>query len=287
MSLSIRAPAKLNTFLHIVGRRADGYHLLETAFDLVDWYDDLWLATRADGRVLRGEGAPGVAAEDDLVVRAARRLQTECAVNAGCEISVRKSIPMGAGLGGGSADAAAVLLGLDRLWGLGLPRARLAAIGLELGADVPVFIGQGPAFAEGVGERLTPVPFHERSYFVIYPGVGLATPAMFAAPELERRCPPLGVAGFLAKAPVDNVFLPVALARSQAVRSAADWLVRRFGEARLSGSGSAVYAAVADRAAAAVHLAEVPAAWQARVVSSVRDWFDNPRGERLGASPSR
>jgi 4-diphosphocytidyl-2-C-methyl-D-erythritol kinase len=279
MRLSIRAPAKLNTFLHIVGRRADGYHLLETAFDLVDWYDEVELAARADGQIVRIAGAPGVAVEDDLVVRAARRLQTESGVAAGCEIRVRKSIPIGAGLGGGSADAAAVLLGLDQLWGLGVPRARLAEIGLGLGADVPVFIGQGPAFAEGVGERLTPLPFRQCSYFVVHPGVGLATPAMFAAPELVRDCPTIGVAGHLARAPVDNVFLPVALARSVGVRSAVEWLQCRFGEARLTGSGSAVYAPVLDLAEASARLAEVPAGWQARVVSSVRNWFDNPHDE--------
>jgi 4-diphosphocytidyl-2-C-methyl-D-erythritol kinase len=279
MRLSIRAPAKLNTFLHIVGRRADGYHLLETAFDLVDWYDEIELATRGDGEIVRLVGAPGLASEADLVVKAARRLQAECDVATGCEISVRKSIPMGAGLGGGSADAAAVLLGLDRLWGLGLPRARLAEIGLTLGADVPVFIGQGPAFAEGVGERLTPLPFRPRSYVVIHPGVGLATPAMFAAPELVRDCPPLGVAGYLAQAPVDNVFLPVAQERSEAVRSAVQWLQGRFGDARLSGSGSAVYVPVEDRGEAAARLVEVPTGWQARVVSSVHNWFDNPSRE--------
>ncbi len=279
MRLSIRAPAKLNTFLHIIGRRADGYHLLETAFDLVDWYDEIELTARADGEIVRVAGAHGVAAVDDLVVRAARRLRVECAVAAGCEISVRKSIPMGAGLGGGSADAAAVLLGLDRLWGLGLSRARLAEIGLGLGADVPVFIGQGPAFAEGVGERLTPLVFRQCSYFVIHPGVGLATPAMFAAPELVRDCPRLGVAGYLARPPVDNVFLKVAMARSEAVRSAVEWLQGRFGEARLTGSGSAVFAPVDSVTEASARLAEVPAGWQARVVSSVRDWFDNPRAE--------
>jgi 4-diphosphocytidyl-2-C-methyl-D-erythritol kinase len=279
MRLSIRAPAKLNTFLHIVGRRADGYHLLETAFELIDWCDEIELRWRDDGQVLRAEGAPGVAPEEDLVVRAARRLQAECTVAAGCELVVRKSIPMGAGLGGGSADAAAVLLGLDRLWGLGLSRGQLARIGLALGADVPVFIGQGPAFAEGVGERLSPLPFRERHYVVVHPGVGLATPAMFAAPELVRDCAPIGVAGYLASPPADNVFLPVALARSPEVGAAARWLRERFGEARLTGSGSALFAVVDDPAVAAARLAELPAGWRARVVCSVRDWFDNPLGE--------
>jgi 4-diphosphocytidyl-2-C-methyl-D-erythritol kinase len=278
MRLSIRAPAKLNTFLHIVGRRADGYHLLETAFELVDWCDEIELSWRDDGEVQLVAGAPGVAPEEDLVLRAARHLKAECQVRAGCEIVVRKSIPIGAGLGGGSADAAAVLLGLNRLWGLGLSPEELARIGLALGADVPVFIAQGPAFAEGVGERLSPLPFRERHYVVVHPGVGLATSAMFADPRLVRDCAPIGLAGYLACPPVDNVFLPVALARSPEVGEAARWLRERFGEARLSGSGSALFAAVDEPLAAAARLVELPPGWQARVVRSVRDWFDNPLG---------
>ncbi|HWS27976.1 MAG TPA: 4-(cytidine 5'-diphospho)-2-C-methyl-D-erythritol kinase [Xanthomonadales bacterium] len=273
--LLLRPPAKLNRFLHIVGRRADGYHLLQTAFELIDWTDELAIENRDDGVIERRGGAIGVAAESDLVVRAARLLQPLAATGAGCTLTLTKHIPTGAGLGGGSADAAAVLLGLNRLWRLDLSVERLLQLGLQLGADVPVFIGQHPAFAQGVGEVLSPVPFAARSYAVIYPAVALATGPMFADPRLRRDCPPISVADYLAGAPTGNVFEPVALSRSVEIAAAADWLRARLGEAHLTGSGSAVFAQAAELQAAQAALAGAPAHWTCRAARSITNWFDN------------
>lgn len=272
----LHPPAKLNRFLHIVGRRADGYHLLQTAFELVDWCDELEVLARDDGVIERVGGAPGVAAEDDLVVRAARLLQPLAPSGAGCTLRLRKHIPSGAGLGGGSADAAATLLALDHLWGLRLPAARLIELGAHLGADVPVFIGQQPAFGEGIGERLTPLPFVERHYAIVWPGVALATAPMFAHPQLRRDCAPLSVQGWLASEAGDNVFEPVAAAIEPAVAQALAFLRARFGHARLTGSGSAVYAEAPDRACAQAGLRDAPVNWSCRAASSLANWFDKP-----------
>lgn len=271
----LHPPAKLNRFLHIVGRRDDGYHLLQTAFELIDWCDELHIEVRADGVIERRGGLAEVAAECDLCVRAARLLQPHAAAGAGCTLTLAKSIPSGAGLGGGSSDAAAVLLGLNRLWRLGLDRATLAGIGLRLGADVPVFVGQQPAFAEGVGELLRPLPQVERHYAVIYPGVALPTGPMFADPALKRNCAPIRIDDYLAGIATVNVFEAVAAARAPEVRAALDWLDRRLGNARLTGSGSAVYAQAAGAAEARAALAGVPSAWTCRAVRSLANWFDN------------
>lgn len=273
--LLLRPPAKLNRFLHIVGRRADGYHLLQTAFELIDWTDELVVETRADGLIERRRGAIGVAAESDLVVRAARLLQPLAAPGAGCTLTLTKHIPTGAGLGGGSADAAAVLLGLNRLWRLDLGAERLRELGLQLGADVPVFIAQQPAFAEGVGEVLSPLPFVARSYAVIYPAVALATGPMFADPRLRRDCPPIRQDDYLAGVPTTNVFEPVARAQSTEIADAADWLRQRLGHARLTGSGSAVFAQAPDFGSAQRALEGAPARWTCRAARSITNWFDN------------
>ncbi|GMU42292.1 MAG: hypothetical protein AMXMBFR25_02780 [Lysobacterales bacterium] len=275
----LHPPAKLNRFLHIVGRRADGYHLLQTAFELVDWCDELRIETRADGVIERIGGPPGVAAEDDLAVRAARMLQPLAAAGAGCTIELIKHIPGGAGLGGGSADAAAVLLALDRLWDLRLAAQRLAGIGLRLGADVPVFLGQQPAFAEGVGEILSPLPFVQRHYAIVWPGVALATGPMFAHPQLRRDRAPISPADYLAGHAVDNAFEPVAAALAPAVAEALAWLRARFGHARLTGSGSAVYAQAADYASAQAGLQGAPVNWSCRAASSLANWFDKVANE--------
>lgn len=274
----LHPPAKLNRFLHIVGRRDDGYHLLQTAFELVDWCDELEVVARDDGVVERVGGAPGVAAEDDLVVRAARLLQALAPAGAGCTLRLRKHIPSGAGLGGGSADAAAVLLALDRLWGLRLPMARLIELGVRLGADVPVFIGQQPAFAEGIGERLAPLPFVARHYAIVWPGVALATAPMFAHPLLRRDCAPVSFEACLAGSIDDNVFEPVAAAIAPEVAQALEFLRARFGHAHLSGSGSAVYAQAPDRAAAQAGLVGAPVNWSCRAASSLANWFDKAVG---------
>lgn len=218
--LYLPAPAKLNLFLRILGRRDDGYHLLQTVFQLIDLCDRVQLAPRVDGRIERLVGPAAVAPEFDLCVRAARLLQPFAAPGAGVSISLHKSIPMGGGLGGGSSDAAAVLLGLNLLWGLGLEVDRLAQLGLSLGADVPVFVRGDSAWAEGVGEQLLPIELGESSYLVLDTGVSVPTPELFQAPELTRDAPPATIAGFVSGQILGNAFEPVLAARSPTVGEA-------------------------------------------------------------------
>lgn len=240
------APAKLNLFLHIVGRRADGYHLLQTVFQLLDRGDTLRLRLRTDGEILRVDPLPGVAAETDLAVRAARLLQEAGGVRQGVDIAIDKRIPMGGGLGGGSSDAATTLVALNALWGCGLGEDDLAVLGQRLGADVPVFVRGRSAWAEGIGEHLTPLDLPQRWYAVVDPGVHVPTAALFAAPELTRAALQLTIPRFLAGEATGNAFEPVARARFPAVASALDWL-GGYGAARLSGSGGCVFAAVDTR----------------------------------------
>lgn len=240
------APAKLNLFLHIVGRRDDGYHLLQTAFQLLDWGDTVRLRPRQDGRILRVDPLPGVDPEADLAVRAARLLQAAGGGGLGADIAVDKRIPLGGGLGGGSSDAATTLVALNALWRTGLAEDELAELGLRLGADVPVFVRGRSAWAEGVGERLTPLALAERWYVIVDPGASVPTAALFAAPELTRAAPQLTIPLFLAGARTSNVFEPVVRERFPAVAAALDWL-GGYGPARLSGSGGCVFAAVDAR----------------------------------------
>jgi 4-diphosphocytidyl-2-C-methyl-D-erythritol kinase len=248
------APAKLNLFLHIVGRRADGYHLLQTAFQLLDWGDTLRLRLREDGEIRRLDPMAGIAPDADLAVRAARLLQAAAGVRLGADIAIDKRIPLGGGLGGGSSDAATALVALNALWRTGLGEDELAALGLRLGADVPVFVRGHSAWAEGVGERLTPVALPERWYAVVDPGASVPTAALFAAPELTRAAPQLTIPHFLAGVRTSNVFEPVVRERFPAVARALDWL-GGYGEARLSGSGGCVFAAV-DARETALKIAE-------------------------------
>lgn len=251
------APAKLNLMLHIVGRREDGYHLLQTVFQLLDVGDRLRFRLREDGRIVRRSEIPGVAADEDLCVRAARLLQAHAGCRRGCEIELDKMLPMGGGLGGGSSDAATTLVALNHLWGLGLDRATLAERGLQLGADVPVFVHGHSAWGEGVGERLTPLELPSRWYVVLHPGVHISTAELFAAPELKRDCPPLAAADYV-PGMGENVFQPLVVARYPAVAEALDWL-GRFAPARLTGTGACVFAAFEDEAAARAVLAQCPA----------------------------
>jgi 4-diphosphocytidyl-2-C-methyl-D-erythritol kinase len=191
------APAKLNLFLRIVGRRADGYHLLQTAFQLLAWGDTVGLRVRDDGAIHRVEGNDAVAAADDLAVRAAKLLQSESGCALGCEIAVGKRIPMGGGFGGGSSDAATVLVALNHLWGTGLDPERLAALGLVLGADVPVFVHGQNAWAEGVGEQLTPLNLSPRWYLIVDPGVHVPTAELFQASDLTRDAAAATIRGFV------------------------------------------------------------------------------------------
>ncbi len=253
------APAKLNLFLLVTGRRADGYHELQTAFQLLDLCDRLDFTVRDDGLIRRVAGPDAIAPEADLAIRAARRLQQEAGVTAGADIAVSKRIPAGGGLGGGSSDAATALVALNCLWGLDWPLERLAAAGLALGADVPLFVLGHSAWAEGVGERLSPLELPARHYAVIFPGLAVSTAEIFQAPELTRNSAPTTIRGFL-QAGGRNDCEPVVAARYPEVARALDWLSRK-GEARLTGTGSSVFAAFPTVEAARAALDGLPAGW--------------------------
>jgi len=262
------APAKLNLFLHVTGRRPDGYHTLETVFQFIDLADTIDLARRDDGRIELATPIPGVPVDTDLTVRAAQRLAQASGTALGVRISLRKRIPMGAGLGGGSSDAATVLLGLNRLWGLDWPLGQLAELGLGLGADVPVFVRGDNAWATGVGERLTPVTLPPRYYVLALPPRHVPTAAVFAAPELTRNTPPLTIDGLsqalLAssghndlQAVVEARYPPVAQALG-ALRQAAGKVGIDPALARMTGSGSCVFVPVPDPDRGAALIGHLP-----------------------------
>jgi 4-diphosphocytidyl-2-C-methyl-D-erythritol kinase len=240
------APAKLNLFLHIVGRRPDGYHELQSCFQFIDLCDEITIDVRADGQIRRAVEIADVAEEADLCVRAARALQAAAGTALGADISVLKRIPMGGGLGGGSSDAATCLVALNHLWKLHWPVDDLAALGLKLGADVPVFVRGRVAWAEGVGERLTPLypPLAppEANYLILKPNVGVSTAEVFQDPELTRNSAPITIHGFLASGG-RNDCLGVVRRRFPEVARALDWL-SRYGAARLTGTGACVFLAV-------------------------------------------
>ena len=272
------APAKINLFLHIIGRRPDGYHQLQTVFQFVDLCDELRFTPRADGAIRLLTPLPGVPPEHDLCVRAARALQAHAGCAAGADIEVVKRIPMGGGLGGGSSDAATTLLVLNRLWDLELPAVELAALGLALGADVPVFVGGQAAFAEGVGEQLTPVEPDEPWYLIVDPGAAVGTARVFADPKLTRNTPPTTISA-LRSEPVRNDCLPVTRALYPEVDAAYRWL-SGFGEARLSGTGGCLFAQFEAQPAAEQVLARLPAPWRGWVA---RGMNRHPLHERLAA----
>jgi 4-diphosphocytidyl-2-C-methyl-D-erythritol kinase len=236
------APAKINLFLHIVGRRADGYHELQTCFQFLSHCDDIDIRVRTDGVIQRLKGMD-IAPDSDLVVRAARLLQESAHRAAGADIAVHKRIPAGAGLGGGSSDAATVLVALNKLWDLRWSNEQLQELGLRLGADVPVFVAGRAAWAEGVGEKLTfltgaELP-KERIYLIVKPNCSVSTAAVFQAPELTRNSPSITIRGFL-KEGGRNDCTPTVRSRFPAVGSALDWL-SKFGEARLTGTGACIF----------------------------------------------
>jgi 4-diphosphocytidyl-2-C-methyl-D-erythritol kinase len=280
------APAKLNLFLHVVGRRADGYHELQTAFQIVDLCDEISFDSRHDGQVVRVEGPFEVPAFDDLTVQAARRLQKEQRGSRphGVSIYLRKRIPLNSGLGGGSSDAATTLVALNALWGLGLSVERLADIGLDLGADVPVFVRGRSAWAEGIGERLTPVELPEMAYVVIYPSIGVSTREVFQAPELTRNSDPLTIRAFL-ESDGRNDCEPVVRARYPQVAAALEWL-GQYAPARLTGTGSCVFAPVHDFKGAERLVSEVPFGWQAFLVQGRNRSPLLERLERAGSAAS-
>ena len=295
----VPAPAKLNLFLHVLGRRDDGYHRLQSVFALIDWCDRLHFERRADGRLARHDQGPALPAED-LCLRAAAALRQASGTALGVDISILKHVPWGAGMGGGSSDAASTLLALNRLWGLHWPRRRLAGIALSLGADVPSFIGGDNAFVQGIGEELTPMTLPEARYAVLKPAATIATRAIFAHPLLRRDSEAVIVAG----SPEDagrmdwpaawgdagsgasglfgrNDLQAAAEQTCPEVAQAARWLEARYGNSRMTGSGSAVFAKVgADEPPTAAFPAEaVPPGWVGRMCRGLaehplRGWAD-------------
>lgn len=255
-SLVCPAPAKLNLFLHVVGRRADGYHLLQTLFRFIDFSDTLHFTRREDGIVRRISELEGVPPEQDLCVRAARLLQEEAGCALGADIAVEKRIPMGGGLGGGSSDAATTLLALNRLWRLGLTRQRLMELGLQLGADVPVFVFGENAFAEGVGEQLQAYPLPETWYVVLFPPVHVPTAQVFSRPELTRDTISLKIRD-LSTHRLHNDLQPVVCRMYPEVERHLAWL-GRFEPAMMTGSGACVFAGFGTQAAAESVLGQLP-----------------------------
>jgi 4-diphosphocytidyl-2-C-methyl-D-erythritol kinase len=275
------APAKLNLFLRIPRRRPDGYHELQTVFRLLDWGDTVYLRVHDDGCIRRtGGGVPGVAEDDDLLVRAAKTLQLASNCRQGADIRVEKRIPAGAGFGGGSSDAATVLRALDRLWRLDLGVDRLAGLGLQLGADVPVFVHGHNAWAEGVGEVLTPIALAPAFYVLADPGVHAATAALFQAPELTRNAAPATIADFVSGIGLGNAFEPVLRRREPAVEAAFEALAQ-VGTPRLTGSGSGCFVEFATRESAEAALSSLPPGLRAWVAAGA------PRSPLLDALGER
>ena len=254
------APAKLNLFLHVVGRRPDGYHLLQSVFVPIDRCDVVRIRVRSDGRIARVNDLPGVPSDEDLAVRAARALQELAGTPMGADIELDKRIPMGGGLGGGSSDAATVLLALDRLWATNVGAEALAGVGAKLGADVPFFLFGRPAWVEGVGERLVAIEVPDRWYAVLVPPVQVPTASIFGAAELTRNTEPLKMEDFSAQPSslLRNDLENVVLSRHPVVREHLDWL-RKRGDARMTGSGSCVFAAYESRGEAQRVIDELPA----------------------------
>jgi 4-diphosphocytidyl-2-C-methyl-D-erythritol kinase len=261
------APAKLNLFLHVVGRRPDGYHLLQTVFRLIDHGDEIGVVQRSDGSIRRVNAVAGVPEASDLALRAARLLKQRTKCEAGAEIEVVKRLPLGGGLGGGSSDAATVLIVLNHLWQTGLSRAELMRIGMELGADVPFFVFGESAFAEGIGDELTPVSLEPAWYVVLVPGVAVATSEIFAAPELKRDSPAIPPAEYSAGWG-SNVLQDVTCARYPEVARHLDWL-QHYGDARMTGSGACVFAAFPSDSAAREVLDRRPAGMQGFVAQGL------------------
>jgi 4-diphosphocytidyl-2-C-methyl-D-erythritol kinase len=267
------APAKLNLFLHIVGRRADGYHELQTCFQFVDLCDEITFKLRDDGEIRRTTAIAGVAAETDLCARAARALKDASGISHGVDIDLKKRIPIGGGLGGGSSDAATCLVALNQLWGLHWPPERLAALGLKLGADVPVFVHGRVAWAEGVGERLTPLypPLAppEPNYLILKPNVFVSTAEVFQDPELTRNSPPITIHGFLASGG-RNDCLGVVRRRFPEVARALDWL-SFYGSARLTGTGACVFLACETKDRGQEILAKLPPEFEGFLARGLND----------------
>ncbi|MDP3137114.1 MAG: 4-(cytidine 5'-diphospho)-2-C-methyl-D-erythritol kinase [Burkholderiaceae bacterium] len=253
---SFAAPAKLNLMLRIVGRRADGYHLLQTVFRFIDYGDTLDFRVRADGVIARTNEVGGIAADDDLCVRAARLLQRESGSTLGADITLHKRLPAGGGLGGGSSDAATTLLALNRMWRLDLPRSRLLEMALKLGADVPVFVFGDNAFAEGVGEQLTAIALPPAWYVVLTPAVAVSTARIFSHPELKRDSKTITIQSFSVER-AGNDLEPLVCREYPEVARHLAWLAQ-FAPAMMTGSGACVFASFATEDAARGVLARLP-----------------------------
>jgi 4-diphosphocytidyl-2-C-methyl-D-erythritol kinase len=277
--LDVPAPAKLNLFLHITGRRADGYHLLQSVFMLIDWCDHLHFELRRDGAIQREDLTPGQLPAEDLTVRAAQALQQTTGCPLGVHIGLEKRLPAEAGMGGGSSDAATTLIALNRLWGLGLNRSQLATIGLQLGADVPFFIGGRNAWVEGVGEQLTPVSLPPAHFVVVKPPTGASTQRIFGAPELKRDTKTATIQGFAANDSREDAVLdiqkilalghndlqPVAQALCPDVGHCIRWLGGHGLQGRMTGSGTAVFAHLPQT----MSLTDAPGDWTVRECSNM------------------
>ena len=274
----IPAPAKLNLFLHITGRRSDGYHLLQSAFMLIDWCDTLHFELRTDGQISRAdlapantphESRPAALPAEDLSVRAARALQAACGTALGVHIDLEKRIPSQAGMGGGSSDAASCLLALQRLWGVRLPAEKLQALALSLGADVPFFLSGGHAWVEGIGEKITPLALPSAEFVVVKPTDGVATQDIFSAQSLKRDTETATMLGFAAYAKGHqnlsfgfghNDLQPVAEELCPQIKQSLDWLKMQQLDGRMTGSGSAVFAQILQT----TNLAAAPGGWRVR-----------------------
>lgn len=263
---SLPAPAKLNLFLHIVGQREDGYHLLQTVFQLLDYGDTLHFTPNQSGAVTLTDQLPGVNPEHNLIYRAAMMLKPCAPANVGVGIRLDKRIPMGAGLGGGSSDAATTLLALNRLWNCQLPVAQLAEMGAQLGADVPVFVHGQTAWAEGVGEQLYPIETPPGWYLVIYPGIAVNTAEIFRHPQLTRNTPASRIRALTALR-LGNDCQAVVTSHYPEVAKALDWLTN-FSQALMTGTGSSIFARFASRDQAQAVLDQLPSQWQGFVAQA-------------------
>ena len=282
--ITILAPAKLNLFLHITGQRGDGYHLLQTVFQFLDYADTITLSLRDDSNINRLTDLAGVAADDDLVVKAAKLLQRHCSRQKGVDISVKKVLPMGGGLGGGSSNAASVLVGLNHLWQCGLKQQELMALGVQLGADVPVFIFAQSAWAEGVGERLEAIELPEKWFLVLKPQINVSTAKVFSSSQLQRDCSTITIRDFLqgqtsvenvCEKPVREMYPEVDQALNDLARYVVD---KEKGQAKLTGTGACVFAAFDSKEEAELAYSALSDKWDGFVAKGMnqtplRDFF--------------
>lgn len=266
-TLTISAPAKLNLFLHITGQREDGYHLLQTVFQFLDYADSISLTLREDGHLYRVSNLAGVAAENDLVVKAAKLIQKHCNTGLGVDISVEKRLPMGGGLGGGSSNAASVLVALNYLWECGLSQDELMDLGMQLGADVPVFIFAQSAWAEGVGERLKSIDLPKKWFLVLKPKINVSTAKVFSNSQLRRDCSTITIRDFLAGQTENVCEKPVRKMYPEVDQALID--LAQYGESKLTGTGACVFAAFDNREQAEKAFAELSVKWDGFVAQGM------------------